>query len=680
MSGAGAAGGTAGATLRLHAPVVVLAAVPVLLSLWFGGYHPRHGGWVVLGLAAWACVQGARGRLSAPRSVSGLASAAMLLLLVWTTASIAWADASTHDAWVEAMRAAGYAAAFVLGGSLLANSRAYVRFATLAGAGTAVLGVATAIRLRAADAPLREFVAGRLDWPVGYAPGLGGMYLIATLLLLGASCAAQARWMRDRDPLHLAGSGAALGGAGLCGALAFLTQSRGTVPALLVGCIAALVLTPGRASWIVRFGSVAAALVVLRARFAEPFQSQFDLRQAPFTKGADAPALLAAAEDAARAAGTAVLVVGVLLAVFGAALPPLAAWVLERTQDARDRVAHPATVPAAIAVLALVATLVATSGGRSPTGWVADQWHGCTDPPSGIDDPGSGSSYFANSGTGRCDYYRVALHNVREHPLQGVGAGNFRGTYVRARETREEPRVAHSLPLQLLGELGVVGGLLGAIVLGCVLVAARRFLLSGPARDPAFAGGIAALAYWVAHASIDWLWQLPSVSLPAIALAGGLVACVSPAQGPVRTAIAAPFAAAALLASVALVLPVTMADAALRRARDPELRRTDPGAALDAAKDAARFDPNWAEAAITEGSLQATAGHRAAAADAGRRAVRDEPRSWSVQYRASGLIGLDDTGEGLRAFEAARRLNPQLSANPAAKQPATESPDADALG
>src|SRR5690606_5406820 len=140
-----------------------------------------------------ACVQAARGRLSAPRSASGLATFSLLALTAWTTASIAWADVSRHDAWVEATRALGYTAAFVLGGSLLANARSFSRFAMLTGAGIGVLAVGVLVRMRVADAPLQAFVAGRLDAPVGYAPGMAGLALVGMLLLLGVSAAAERR-------------------------------------------------------------------------------------------------------------------------------------------------------------------------------------------------------------------------------------------------------------------------------------------------------------------------------------------------------------------------------------------------------------------------------------------------------------------------------------------------------
>jgi hypothetical protein len=647
---------------------LALALVPTLLALRFGGYHSRHAGWAVLLLCAWACVELTRGRFSALRSVGGVASVAMVALALWTTASIAWVDASRHDAWVEALRATGYAAAFLLGGVVLANARAYARFACLSGAGIAAVGAISLVRMLG-DSPLEGFVAGRLDWPIGYAPGMAGMSLFAMFLLLGVSVASEQRWHARRYALDLGASALALGGAGMCAGLALLAQSRGTVPAVAVAIVVALVATPHRSTWLLRLGAIIVALFAVRGTLTEPFQTQFDLRQAPFTEGADPAALLAAAEAAARGAATATLLVAVVLAVVGAALVPVGGWLTRRVGELEDRVGFAVALPLTIAVLAVAVTTLVAGGGRT---WVVDQWRGCVDPPERVNDPGSGSSYFANSGTGRCDYYRVALESVPEHPLLGLGAGNFRSEYVRERATAEEPRVVHSLPLQLLAELGVVGAALGATVLTCVVLAARRFIRSGPSRDATFAGAIGALGYWTAHASIDWLWQLPATSLPALALAGGLVACVSPQQRRVRASTAAPFAAAALLACVALVLPVTMADSALRRARDPKLQESNRAAAISAARDAQSYDPTWADPAITEGVLQFAAGHRELAAEAGRRAVRLEPDSWSVQYRASGLIGLDDTAEGLAAFQAARRLNPRLPAN------VTEDDDVDA--
>ncbi|MCW2973245.1 MAG: hypothetical protein JWN72_1518, partial [Thermoleophilia bacterium] len=573
-------------TLRLHLPVLVLAAMTPLLALRFGGYHVRTFGWVSLALVLWACVQAARGRASAPRSIAGAATFGLVALTVWSGASIAWADSSRHDAWVETARTAGYAAALLLGGTLLANARSFARYATLSGIAIALVGIVTLVRIITATAPLKSFVAGRLDWPIGYAPALAALYLIGMLLLLGVACATERTWYAGRAPGQVALGGIALAGAGVCAALAYAGQTRGTLPALLVAVVAALVVTPFRLAWFLRFLTIALGIVAVRGPLGALFQTQFALRQAPFTKGADADQLLLTAQDAATHAAFVIVGLAVALGLVGAALVPLGIWLADAYARVTGRVGRRALLATVVLVTALVATLGLAASHRSPTSWAKSQYDSCVHPVEAPNDPGSSVSHFANSGTGRCDYYRVALVAFRAHPLLGLGAGNFRGEYVRERTTEEEPRQAHSLPLALLAELGLVGAALGALVLGAVLVATSRFVRSGPARDPAFAGAIAAMAYWVAHASIDWLWQVPAVSLVPVVLAGGLVACVSPGQQRVKAAVAGPIAVGVVLVSLALVLPVTLADAKLRSARDPHLQEQHPKQALEAAVDA----------------------------------------------------------------------------------------------
>jgi hypothetical protein len=54
-----------------------------------------------------------------------------------------------------------------------------------------------------------------------------------------------------------------------------------------------------------------------------------------------------------------------------------------------------------------------------------------------------------------------------------------------------------------------------------VAVAGRRARRLHPELAP---GACAGVAVWGLHATIDWDWQLPAVTLPAIVLAGALIA------------------------------------------------------------------------------------------------------------------------------------------------------------
>jgi O-antigen ligase len=108
-------------------------------------------------------------------------------------------------------------------------------------------------------------------------------------------------------------------------------------------------------------------------------------------------------------------------------------------------------------------------------------------------------------------------------------------------------REAHSLYLGTLAELGLVGLAALLAFLGGVAAAARRLWRS----DPALAvGPAAALAVWVAHAGLDWDWEMPAVTLVALALAAALVAWSErPAVSPAAREGSAPASASEPLAS-----------------------------------------------------------------------------------------------------------------------------------
>jgi hypothetical protein len=66
-----------------------------------------------------------------------------------------------------------------------------------------------------------------------------------------------------------------------------------------------------------------------------------------------------------------------------------------------------------------------------------------------------------------------------------------------------------------------------------VAVAARRAHRASPRLT---AGAIGAVVAYAAHAPLDWDWQMPAVTLVALALAGMLLAAASP-KAPRRSAV-----------------------------------------------------------------------------------------------------------------------------------------------
>jgi O-antigen ligase len=116
----------------------------------------------------------------------------------------------------------------------------------------------------------------------------------------------------------------------------------------------------------------------------------------------------------------------------------------------------------------------------------------------------------------------VALETAADHPLAGVGASGFAVEWARRRSIDETTKDAHSLELETLAELGLIGFALLATLFVAVALAARRAYL----RDPVLSAGlIAALVAWALHSAIDWDWEMPALTLLAVIAAGTLVAC-----------------------------------------------------------------------------------------------------------------------------------------------------------
>ncbi len=132
---------------------------------------------------------------------------------------------------------------------------------------------------------------------------------------------------------------------------------------------------------------------------------------------------------------------------------------------------------------------------------------------------GDGSSAVEDSmNAGRLSEYIAAVDMFTDHPVNGVGLGNYRSRYLEYAEplgldNRREPRGAHSLYLQYISELGVVGMLWLVVVLGVAMrgvIGSRRALQQRGYHD------IAGLVTGVEIALIVFFWfsLFRHISLP----------------------------------------------------------------------------------------------------------------------------------------------------------------------
>src|SRR6266550_6788064 len=156
-------------------------------------------------------------------------------------------------------------------------------------------------------------------------------------------------------------------------------------------------------------------------------------------------------------------------------------------------------------------------------------------------------------GVERAGYWRVAWHVVVAHPWLGSGGGTFGRAWLEQGPPALEGALdAHGLYIEALAELGPVG-------LGLLLVALAVPLVSARAAARASRFGAAAVAGYVAflvHAFVDWDWELPAVTLPALALGAAVVILARrPSSArPVTPSLRFALAAAAVLVAVASLL------------------------------------------------------------------------------------------------------------------------------
>lgn len=132
----------------------------------------------------------------------------------------------------------------------------------------------------------------------------------------------------------------------------------------------------------------------------------------------------------------------------------------------------------------------------------------------------------------RFDYDRVALQLFRAHPLVGAGAGNFGIFYDAAKRFSKHSLYVHNLPLRVLSETGLAGAVLFlALLVSTLLGLWRTARRAGASARAGCAVAFSVAAYFLLHASLDWLEQFPALAAAALALP---LAAIAQAQGADR--------------------------------------------------------------------------------------------------------------------------------------------------
>jgi UDP-GlcNAc:undecaprenyl-phosphate/decaprenyl-phosphate GlcNAc-1-phosphate transferase len=610
--------------------VVLIAFIAVSCGLspfLFGFYNVSVWGPIALGMLA-ALLGLLIARPAVPRRTALVAAVALAGLWLWALLSVGWAE-SADSAMTEANRWLLYAALFAVLVLLLRNDRLGV---VIVGAGAVAivsLGGYIAIRMLLGTGD-ELFLGARLNEPLGYVNGQAGYLLMGMWPLIALA-------ERARRPLI---AGAALAGGTFLGGMVLLGQTRAVLPAAAVSIVVLLAVVPGRTRRAWALATLGAGVALCAGPVLEVYDS---------VNGRTRPG-----DGVLRDATLAVLIASAAAGTVWATATAAVGRLGKRAAPARRF----AWVPlAAAAAIALTVGVVAVG---DPVDKVRDEYNAFVN----LEAREETSSRFSTGAGNRYDYWRVAVDQFAAHPLQGNGAGNYDADYFRERRTTEDIRQAHSIELQTLGELGLVGGALLLAFLAAILTGFARRTREASADGRAAALAVAAggtFLVWLVHTSVDWLHLIPGLTGIALCSAAVLVApwALPRAGGPgkTRTAVVA-VCTIAVIAGAVLIGRAALADRYLNEGRD--VLTSDPVQAIAKARDSQALNDERLSAYYLESAAWARLGDYRRSRAALTEATRREPHdfvTWALLGDLATRRG--DHRQALRDYGRALELNPR---------------------
>jgi hypothetical protein len=588
-----------------------------------------------------------RRRIPTPAVVAGACLAGFGAL---TALSMIWANDSGR-AFTEVVRVAGYLGLFVLAVVVSARTGARPWLVGLAGGLVIVVVGSLASRFdpslfgggdRSIFAAL-PLAHGRLSYPVGYWNGLGAAVALG-IVLLG--------WL-SADLTNRIGRAVAVGLIPAFGLALYLTSSRGGVAATVIGGCVILLLTRDWARILAGFvlgGAGTAVLAVIAS------QSN-DLS-------------LALTTHDAYVQGRWMALATVVCIVVAAAARYFADGWLSRLSLPRVFVRRGL---AALAVAGLIALAVS-----NPIDRIRD-FSDASDVASGSS-PAVGANRIAtSSGSGRYQFWGEAIDAFDSNPAIGIGAGNYELWWNQHHTIDVVTIDAHSLYLQTLAELGIVGLLVLLAFLGAVLFAGWQVAVrawNGARADDAMAAALALFLAGLGSAALDWTWQLPAAFVPVIVVA----ALISgPASEPVAVPVTEPdiprpaptrrrrggqygLGVATLVCAWAAIWVAgdqLVATIQLDSSQSA-LERGDLGGAAQDARNAAAIQPWSSEAQLQLALVEKQSGDLAAATEASRKAVERASRDWRTWLVAAEIAAaLGHGAVAARDLNTANHLSPK---------------------
>lgn len=663
-------------------------ALIVYLGMRRGGYEEQIRG--PIGALLWVLIAGGLLSWALPRArISKLAWVGLGLLVAygtWTTIGISWSESAGRSV-TEATRVGAYIGIFTA--AILLGGRERLR--TIAGAVAAACFVIAAVallsRLHPAWFPADTIsdrvvgIEGRLRYPVGYWNALAGLVAIGVPLMVWAATSARSLLLR----------GLAAAAMPTMALATYFTYSRAGAITAIAGVVVYLALSRRRLALLLPIATMTgiSALVVWQGSRRDALANGVD----------DATAHVQGNE-----------MIGTVLV--GSAIVGLIVWGLAMAER-QGMLPKAPEVPRRIALIALGTTaLIALVGfvGAGGVGHASDRFESFKEPATLGTDSGRLTSA---SGNGRWEYWGSAVDAFESEPVKGIGPGTFQFWWNQNRDTDGVIRDAHSLFVETLGELGIIGLLLIASFFALVLVVGtQRALRAAGERRGELAALTGAALTFTLGAAVDWLWELAVVPAAFLLIAAAILATRdddedreaefdedaatavvvdSEGEGGVEAprgrfnaigepALRAGGALASLAIAIAIFIPASAAQdlADSRNAFDSG----DLSTALSAAESAADKLPFAADPRIQQGYVYEDNEELARAATAARAATEREPTNWETFYLLSRIQAQRDgkRGAALTALRRAQELNPRntlvtpincdLPGNPCATTPA----------
>ena len=618
--------------LRNTAAGLGIAAAVFALSYANGGFgsttrsYAAIAAWWLLGAGA------AVGIASARAGIDRLALAALGLLsafAIWILISISWAS-DAEGAFAQFNQVSLYVAVLAIAVVLARLVPAYVLVGGVALAISAIAGVALVSRFFPSTFGVQQGISvlptlqNRLSFPLGYWNGLGIEVALAYPLLFSLMASRRSR----------VASAVAAFPLPLLAAVMYLTSSRGAFVAAAVAVVAFIALTPRR--WAAAGAvAVAAAAGAVAVAVLVPKKELVDGKT-------DTALAVHQGHHAALWIGIACIVTALVWAGL---------WELGSRLRTPSRRAAQVTL-IAVGILVVVAIVLAHPVAK----FDAFKSNAASSGSSGTV---TTTHLLSSSGSGRWQFWGAAISEFRAHPLNGGGAGSWAAWWL---EHGSLPGVftqfAHSLYLEALGELGIVGLLLiGGFVAVAVVGSIRSALVLGSGEIAAAAG--CGIAFFVA-AAYDWVWQLAGIGVVGVGMLGFALGALPSVQASAWGRFGALRPAVALLA-VAAIIPqfVILAAGIHLHNSQAAVRARDPAQARSQALAAKAIEPWAATPYLQLGLISEAQRNYDQAAQWLDKAISRSRDDWSLWLRAARIEAeRGEIDQARRDLDEARRLNP----------------------